>query len=244
MTDIIQGFAGFTAGKTRFTPIPNQVFSDLLPIVDDLDELKAIFYTFWRLAQGEGDTRYLRLPDVLSDLIFLDGMGDTPEEREERTRRAFTRATQRGVLIEVEVKRREQSELWYFLNSAKGRQSVEQLRRGHFEHLMHDIDDVVVGLEKERSNIFLLYEQNIGMITPMLAERLRQAERIYPEDWLRAAFEQAVARNARNWAYIEKILQRWAQDGKDTTPQTGRTTLADTLRDESHEDDDEPFILQ
>lgn len=244
MPETIQGFSGFTAGKTRFTPIPNQVFSELLPIVDDLDELKAIFYTFWRLGQGEGDIRYLRLPDVLADLVFLDGMGDNPDEREERARRAFTRASQRGVLIEIEVKRGGQSELWYFLNSAKGRQAVEQLRRGNFDHLIHDIDDVVVGLEKERSNIFLLYEQNIGMITPMLAEKLRQAERIYPEDWLHDAFEQAVTHNAHSWAYIEKTLQRWAKHGKAPTPQTGRASIADTLRDESDKDDDGPFILQ
>jgi len=244
MTDILQGFAGFTAGKTHFTSIPNQVFSELLPIVDDLDELKAIFYTFWRLGQGEGDTRYLRLPDVLADLIFLDGMGDSPEEREERTRRAFARAAQRGVLIELEVKRKGQSELWYFLNSAKGRQAVAQLRQGNFESLIHDIDDVVVGLEKERANIFLLYEQNIGLITPMLTEKLRLAERIYPADWIEDAFEVAVTHNARSWAYIEKTLQRWAKHGKDPTPQTGRTSIADTLRDESDKDDDGPFILQ
>ncbi len=245
MTDeSMQGFAGFDAGRTRFTPIPNQVFSDLLPIVDDLDELKAILYTFWRLGQQDGDVRYLRLPDVLVDLIFLQGMGATPEERRTRAQQAFARAAQRGVLIEIEIRRSDQSERWYFLNSVKGRQAVEKLRQGDFSHLLHEIDDVIVGLEKERPNIFLLYEQNIGMITPMIAERLRVAARIYPEDWLKEAFEIAITHNARNWAYIETILRNWAEHGKESTQKAGRPSAASIIGDPENEDDDTLFILE
>ena len=79
-----------------------------------------------------------------------------------------------------------------------------------------------MGLEKERPNIFLLYEQNIGMITPMLADKLRRAERDYPDSWLRDAFDTAVTNNKRNWAYIQRILENWAKHGKDASPATRR----------------------
>ena len=244
MTDILQGYAGFDASRTRFTSIPNQVFSDLLPIIDDLDELKAVLYGFWRLGQQEGDTRYLRLPEILVDLVFLDGLGDSPDERGQRAQQAFARAAQRGVFIEIEVKRSGASEQWYFLNSLKGRQAVAKLRQGDFGHLLHDIDDVVIGLEKERPNLFLLYEQNIGMITPMIAEKLRQAERIYPENWLHDAFDTAVTHNARNWAYIETILRKWAEHGKESTPKAGRSPAQNLVRNPHSEDDDALFILE
>ena len=239
--DALKGFPGFSAGKTRFTTIPNEFFSEILPLVDDLAELKAILYLLWKLGQGSGDVRYLRLNDALNDLVFLAGMGETPEEQEAATRRAFVRAAQRGVLIEVTVKRGEAEELWYFLNSPKGRQAVERLGKGDFRGLIHDIDDVIVGLEKERPNIFLLYEQNIGMVTPMIAEKLRQAERDYPEDWIYDAFSLAVERNSRTWAYIHRILQNWAQYGKDIPSQPGRPRKPD---DVSHaEKPDEPGLF-
>ena len=231
-------------GNARTTPVPVEFFSEILPIVDDLAELKAILYTFWKLAQGSGDVRYIRLDDALADLVFLSGMGETPEEQEAATREAFARAAQRGVLIEIEIKRGGRSELWYFVNSPKGRDAVQRLRKGDFRGLIHDIDDVVVGLEKERPSIFLLYEQNIGMVTPMAAEKLRQIERDYPEDWIYDAFSLAVERNARNLSYIQRILRNWAKDGKDTPAQPGRPSGKDGLSKGDEPDEPGLFILE
>lgn len=244
MPESLRGFPGFVAGKTRFTTLPNDFFSDLLPLVDDLNELKAVLYVFWRLGQGEGDTRYLRLDDALADLLFLDGLAGEAATKDEAARQAFARASQRGVLLEVTVKRGQRAEIWYFLNSQKGRKAVARLRRGEFTGLMHDIDDVVVGLEKERPNIFLLYEQNIGVITPLLAEKLRQAERDFPENWIRDAFDIAVTQNKRNWAYINTILHKWAEHGKDTPSQAGRSLVPGSRRDTSDDDEPRPFILE
>jgi len=244
MSETLHGFSGFAAGKTRFTTIPNDFFSEILPIVDDLAELKAVLYTFWQLGQKDGDTRYLRLQDVLVDLVYLNGLAETSEEQQQVARNAFTRAAQRGVLIEVTVKRSGDTETWYFLNSQKGREAVERLRRGDFKSLMHDIDDVVVGLDKERPNIFLLYEQNIGMVTPMLADKLRQAERDYPENWIVDAFSLSIERNKRSWAYISRILKDWAEHGKDQPSQTGRALASDPFGSSQESDDEELFILE
>ena len=228
----MRGFPGFRQGPTRLTPIPTEFFSEILPIVDDLAELKAILYVFWRLSQGEGEVRYVRLDDALADLLFLSGLGEAPEAREEAAREAFARAAQRGVLIEITVKHGGRQELWYFLNSPRGRAAVERIRRGDFRGLLHDIDDVVVGLEKERPNIYQLYEQNIGMVTPLLAEKLREAERIYPEAWIREAFSLAVEHNKRSWSYIQGILRNWARNGKDTPTQPGRPLVPPDVGDE------------
>jgi len=65
-------------------------------------------------------------------------------------------------------------------------------------------------------NIFALYEQNIGMITPMIAEELKEADKIYPPRWIEEAFKIAVTRNKRSWKYIARILERWASEGKDS----------------------------
>ena len=65
-------------------------------------------------------------------------------------------------------------------------------------------------------NIYALYEQNIGMITPLTAENLKEAEELYPPQWIEEAFKEAVALNKRNWRYIARILERWASEGKDS----------------------------
>ena len=48
----------------------------------------------------------------------------------------------------------------------------------------------------------------------MIAEELREAEKIYPATWIKEAIKEAVARNKRNWRYIAAILERWATEGK------------------------------
>jgi len=244
MAETLTGFAGFQAGGKHYTRIPNEFFAEVLPIVDDLYELKAILYLFWKLSQGSGDVRYLRLDDALNDLVFLAGMGDDPAQQEKNTRHGLRQAAQRGVLKEVEVKRQGNTETWYFLNSSKGRQAVERLRRGDFSGLIHDIDDVIIGLERERPNVFLLYEQNIGMVTPMLAEKLRQAERDYPQEWIQDAFSTAVEHNKRSWAYIHSILRRWSKDGKDTPSQAGRSDRSGHSADAAGPDEPGLFILE
>ncbi|MCH8095186.1 MAG: primosomal replication protein N, partial [Chloroflexi bacterium] len=48
-------FNGFPAGTTRLTAIPNPFFSELLPSIDHLAELKVTLYAFWYLSRAEGD---------------------------------------------------------------------------------------------------------------------------------------------------------------------------------------------
>jgi DNA replication protein len=69
-------------------------------------------------------------------------------------------------------------------------------------------------VQLERPNIFVLYEQNIGLLSPLLADQLAEAERQYPYEWLEDAFSEAVQRNKRNWSYIRAILRRWETEGR------------------------------
>ena len=59
-----------------------------------------------------------------------------------------------------------------------------------------------------------MYEENIGLLTPMIAEELRDAEKTYPELWIKDAVKEAVNAGKRNWRYISAILERWATEGK------------------------------
>jgi DnaD/phage-associated family protein len=52
------------------------------------------------------------------------------------------------------------------------------------------------------------------MLTPMIAEELREAEKLYPETWIRDAIKAAVNQNKRKWSYISAILERWSAEGR------------------------------
>lgn len=69
-------------------------------------------------------------------------------------------------------------------------------------------------LHLERPGIFGVYEQNIGLVTPLIADRLVDALQHYPERWIIDAIEEAVAYNRRNWRYIQRILENWSAEGR------------------------------
>jgi DnaD/phage-associated family protein len=66
----------------------------------------------------------------------------------------------------------------------------------------------------KQENVFSAYEENIGMLTPIISERLKDAEGEYGGQWVLDAMSEAVRYEKRNMAYIERILQSWKQEGK------------------------------
>ena len=71
-------------------------------------------------------------------------------------------------------------------------------------------------LAPRKPNIFALYEENIGLLTPLIAEELKEAEKRYPQKWIEEAFREAVELNKRSWRYIARILESWASGGKES----------------------------
>lgn len=209
---LMKGFPGFPDGKLRLTPVPNLFFSDLLPNIDNLSELKVTLYAFWALTQKEGNVRYLRLADFLNDMEFMKGMGATPTLGAEALMEGLERAVARGTFLHVNVESADGKMDLYFLNTEKGRAAVEGITRGEWRP--GAASDEPVSLLVERPNVFVLYEQNIGPLTPLIADELRDAEQTYPLSWIEEAIQVAVENNVRKWRYVHAILERWRQEGK------------------------------
>jgi DnaD/phage-associated family protein len=216
----MEGFAGFPAGKLTTTPMPNQFFSELLPLVDHLAELKVTLHLFWLIGKKRGALRYARLTELQQDERLLTGLAAGNLTGETALQDALERAVARGSLLHVQVDRDGSAEEWYMVNSANGREVLERLRAGDLDLLADVAEDVQ--LQTERPTIFILYEQNIGMLTPMITDELREAERRYPADWIADAFREAATMNKRNWKYVLAILERWRVDGKQTSGALGK----------------------
>jgi DnaD/phage-associated family protein len=206
-------FKGFPS-QGRLTPLPNVFFSSVLPLVDDIAELKTTLHVFWSLYQKRGYPRFVTRSELLASESLALGLRSAAETLPQVLDRALEAATRRGTLLHLRLDREGCVEDVYFLNTEEGRQALEKARRGDLR-----IEGVPTPLEssgedKGRQDIFSLYEANIGMLTPMLAEELKDAERQYPKEWIEDAFREAVALNKRSWRYVSRILERWSTEGK------------------------------
>lgn len=208
----MKGFSGFPEGKLRTIAVPSLFFTELLPQIDHLGELKVTLYCFLRLSIKEGSIRYVRRAELLEDAILLSGLSVYKHEAEAALDEALERATARASLLHVELESASGKEDLYFMNTPRGRAAVEAMTRGEWRPTADEA--VPVEVLVDRPNVFTLYEQNIGPLTPLIADELRDMEGDYPAEWIEEAIKEAVANNARSLRYIGKILENWQAQGK------------------------------
>jgi DnaD/phage-associated family protein len=154
----------------------------------------------------------MRLTDFLNDTEFVKGMGPTLNLASEALMDGIERAVARGTFLHVNVESADGRMDLYFLNTEKGRTAVEGISKGEWRP--NPDEDEPITLLIERPNVFILYEQNIGPLTPLIADELRDAEQTYPIRWIEEAIQKAVENNVRKWRYVLGILERWRQEGK------------------------------
>lgn len=77
-------------------------------------------------------------------------------------------------------------------------------------------DTPKLGLSAE---IFRMYEAEIGLLTPLIADALKDWLDDVPHQWIIDAMRRSVVGNKRSWAYVEAILRAWkAKGAQDTRP--------------------------
>ena len=203
-------FNGFPL-RMQFTPLPNLFFSHLLPQISDIVELKITLHIFWTLYPKKGYPRFTTYRELLDSKSLLTSLGEGKPE--EALRNGLEMATKRGTILHLALDRDGVVEDIYFLNNDYNRQTVSKIQNGELS-LSGFKTKGPARIETALPDIFTLYEQNIGMLTPMIGDELRDAERLYPETWIKDAIKEAVMANKRNWRYIARILERWSTEGK------------------------------
>lgn len=185
-------FNGFTSSET-FTQVPDAFFR-LLKEITDAEELKVALYALWRIERMEGNFRALAENNFEAEALGLNV---------KEIRRGLKKCVERGILLRAE----KDAQVLYFLNSPRGRLAADA-------YLKVQAPQFANAVTLEKSNIFKLYEENIGALTPLIADTLKDAEQIYASEWIADAIGLAVKNNKRNWKYIEAILKRWKEDGR------------------------------
>jgi DnaD/phage-associated family protein len=208
-------FTGFPS-KMQFTPIPNVFFSTLLPQISDIAELKTTLHIFWLLYPKKGYPRFTTYRELLGNKSLMSSLKEGEKPPDEVLGGSLEMAVNRGTILHLVLERDGAPEDVYFLNTESDRRVVAKIRNGELALAgLKAGGQAYLDVETEPPpDIFTLYEQNIGMLTPMIAEELREAERLYPETWIKEAIKEAVNQNKRKWGYIAAILERWSTEGK------------------------------
>lgn len=201
-------------------PVPAPLLNSLLAQIDDMAELKCTLRAVALLSQKRGYPRFVTLRELQSDVSLARAI---PAEGEITSatliERALGSAVKRGTLAYVIRGKGNGREPIFGLNSEFDRLALEKAASEPppWSETYQEPPDPSV----ERPNVFELYEQNIGMMSPMIADALLEAEEMYPQEWIEDAISEAVAQNIRSWRYISRILERWEFEGRGTRESGG-----------------------
>jgi len=178
--------------KTEFISLPDSFFTQVMPKIQELAELKVVLSVAYLILRKQKRPHPniigVTYKELKSEICRLSAELD-----KEALRQALDLAIEHGTLIHS---------------------------TSNINGVIEDVYSLIAPMYQRHQlspvNIFALYEQNIGLITPMIAEELKEAEKLYPPQWIEEAFKEAVTLNKRSWKYIALILDRWASEGKDS----------------------------
>jgi len=181
--------------------------------MNSLNEVKLVLHIFWLVSQKKTNLKFVSYEELLADKTLLEGMEgeDTPDKVMQT---ALESVIDRGLLLQLTLDSDGEREDLYFINTKSNKRIIVGLQSGEIS--LEDTLTAGPHIGEDKLNIFALYEQNIGPLTPMIAEELKEAEKVYPLSWIEEAFKEAVDLKKRNWRYISRILENWDSEGKES----------------------------
>lgn len=206
----------------RRVSLPDLFFSRDLPELSDPVALKLVLHLAWRLQRrARGRPAALAEPELLGDPVLRRGvaaLGYGPEAVDQALTAALGQLERRGLLLQAPAGGSQAGTRLWTLADREGRQAMAHLAETPGAA---PAAGAALGDAQRRPNLFALYEANIGVLTPMVAEDLREAEEAFAADWIEEAMRLAAANGVRKWSYVRAILDRWRREGR-ATPAGGR----------------------
>lgn len=180
--------------------------SKLMPLREDVDGQKIMDAMEWFALRGmivvytvEG-RRYFFVPTFK---VYQSG---TEKESRSVLPAPSGMTVYSGVSQElVKSKEREVQEPVELAASASASESVNA-SESEFESEQEQVE--------QKSAVFVVYEQEIGVITPRIADDLKLAIQEYPPGWIEDALHESATHNKRSWKYAQAILRRWQAEGR------------------------------
>ena len=201
-------FTGFSTDDP--IKLPHEFFTEVLPGITQPAELKVTLHVFYLLKASRRRPRTVEWATLTADATLARSLRGIAPLRpiEDVLVDGMDAAVRRGSLLHVLIPEGPRVGNWYLANTERNRAWASRVSHGDIVWLPSP------HMPADRPTLFGLYEQNIGILTPMLAAELREAEEQYPTTWFVQAIREAVLSNKRSWRYVRAVLERWARDGR------------------------------
>ena len=195
--------------KHEFTiSISSEVLEKSIKNLNNINEIKIflrIIHLIYQKQNLNTETFELSLDEISNDPVTLKLLGPNSLTKDQITKKLKEIC---DVLIMKD-----------FINQKIYTNKVTGITKTVFHmETFEKTNDPVIS-ENNPKNIFELYEDNVGMLNPMIVDELIQAENKFPFNWIVDAVKESATRNKRNWKYIHTILETWDREGKNN----GRT---------------------
>jgi DnaD/phage-associated family protein len=219
-------FAGFVSGGAA-TTLPAQFFVEVLPAIEDEAELRVTLYALYAIARRRGQLRAVRGSELVAEPPLAHSFAHRGGA--EAIRAALEQAVARGTLLACPLA---DGDALYFVHNEAGRRAMMRVRAGALP--VAGARPLPPPPDSRPSRPAQVYEQEIGVLTPAVAEALSAAVERWPEAWVVEAIRLAAMRNARSWRYAAAVLERWEAEGRDDA--TTRSAAARTPATRDHGD--------
>jgi DNA replication protein len=192
-------FEGFPV-RTQFTPVP-ELFINRIAQGLSREELRLMLVIFNTLYNKKGYPRYTTEAELSAHPALADikNAGDLLEAM-----------AGQGILLALPGNA--DNPVLYCINNPEGQKVAAAAGKGNPGVSVSSAPKLPPA--PHLPDIFTSYEENIGLITPMIAEELKDALKTYREDWIHDAIKEAVALNKRSLRYVQRILERWTAEGR------------------------------
>ncbi len=201
----------------RAIGIPHAFLEEVAPAITSMEEMQVSLAAYRLAAELEGEETPIAERTILRDVplrraLRRDGViGDA----DERIRQGLELAVGRGTLLRFAAVHGRQERLWYYLNTPVNRATIASMQRGALPPPAIVWEgQTAPEISVDQPNAFRMYEQNIGPLTPLIADQISRAVEEYPADWIEDAIAEAVTYNRRSWRYILRILENWTATGR------------------------------
>ncbi len=220
-------FQGFPAGM-RFTAIPDPFLGLVVPEISDIGELRTTLALVRAWYRKRGYVRFVSMTELMADVSLMKGLKGDRGDSEDELHAAIDKVIDRGTFLRMDVATGEGDGALFFLNTQADREILAKIQSGQM--VLPELKPkgpAAVVVEGPRPDVFSLYEDNIGLLTPIVADELRAARTLYSDSWIEDAIKEAARQNKRRWSYISAILERWGTEGRTDGAYRGDNKKAD-----------------
>ncbi|HWV23714.1 MAG TPA: DnaD domain protein [Thermomicrobiales bacterium] len=201
----------------RPVSIPHSFLAETIAEIGSMAELQVSLAAFRLAGELGSEETPIAERTILRDLALRnalrrDGAISDPDVR---ILQGLELAVGRGTLLRFRATTGSRETYWYYLNTPVNRATVDAMQRGALPAPAIIWEGKAApSVSIDPPNAFQLYEQNIGPLTPLIADQISRAVEDYPGDWIEDAIGEAVNYNRRSWRYVLRILENWQAMGR------------------------------